>query len=150
MSFGKSRGMKILLALFGLAVVGGIGVAVGVYFAFIRDLPELRSLADYRPPLATQVVDRNGALIAEFYRERRQLTPLDQVPDHVVRSFVSGEDSTFFEHSGVDFVSILRAAWKNILAGGETRQGGSTSRSRGAGGHPRGGHRVVPAGRLRS
>jgi penicillin-binding protein 1A len=126
MGFGKSRGIKILLALFGLAVVGGTGAAIGVYFAFIRDLPELRTLEDYRPPLSSRVYDRHGELIAEFYRERRQLTPLEQVPDHVVRAFVSGEDNTFFEHSGVDFVSILRAAWKNFMAGGETRQGGST------------------------
>ena len=126
MSFGKSRGMKLLLALFGLAVFGGLGAAAGIYFAFVRDLPELRTLEDYRPPLASRVHDRHGALIAEFFRERRQLTPLAEVPDHVVRAFVSGEDNTFFEHSGVDFVSILRAAWKNLLAGGETRQGGST------------------------
>ncbi len=126
MSFGKPRDMKLALTLFWFAAIGGIGAAVGIYFAFIRDLPELRSLADYRPPLVTQVFDRNGAQIGEFFRERRQLTELDQVPDHVIRSFVSGEDSTFFEHSGVDFVSILRAAWKNLLAGGETRQGGST------------------------
>jgi penicillin-binding protein 1A len=126
MSFGKSRGMKLLLALFGLGVFGALGAAAGIYLAFVRDLPELRTLEDYRPPLASQVYDRHGARIAEFFRERRELTPLAEVPDHVVRAFVSGEDNTFFEHSGVDFVSILRAAWKNLLAGGEKRQGGST------------------------
>jgi len=126
MSFRKSRGMKFLLALLALSAVAGLGVVAGVYFAFVRDLPELRTLEDYRPPLASRVVDRSGLPIGEFFRERRQLTPLAEVPDHVVRAFVSGEDSTFFEHSGVDFVSILRAAWKNLLAGGETRQGGST------------------------
>ncbi|MGI9591039.1 MAG: penicillin-binding protein 1A, partial [Myxococcota bacterium] len=126
MGFGKSRGLKILLVLFGLTVIGGLGAAAGIYFAFVRDLPELRTLEDYRPPLASTVYDRNGVPIGEFFRERRRLTPLEEVPDHVVRAFVSGEDSTFFEHSGVDFVSILRAAWKNFMAGGETRQGGST------------------------
>ena len=63
MSFGKSRGMKLLLVLFGLTVIGGLGAAAGIYFAFVRDLPELRTLEDYRPPLASTVYDRNGAPI---------------------------------------------------------------------------------------
>ncbi len=117
--------MKILLAGAALLVLAGAGAAVGFYLAFIRDLPDLDSLADYRPPLTTRVVDREGRLIGEFFRERRQLTPLEAIPDHVVRAFVAGEDSTFFEHAGVDYVSIARAAWKNLVAG-ETVQGGST------------------------
>ncbi len=117
--------LKLLLAGLGLLVLAGAGAGVGFYLAFVRDLPDLDSLADYQPPLTTRVLDREGRLIGEFFRERRQLTPLEEVPDHVVRAFVAGEDSTFFEHAGVDYVSIARAAWKNFVAG-ETVQGGST------------------------
>lgn len=109
-----------------LLVMASLGAALGFYLAFVRDLPVLRSVADYRPPLASRVYDRHDRLIGEFYVERRSLTPYEEIPDHVVRAFVAGEDSTFFEHSGIDLMSILRAAWVNLRAGGEIRQGGST------------------------
>jgi len=118
--------MRILLAAAGLLAMAGIGSAIGFYFAFFRNLPDLRKVEDYRPPLASSVYDRNGRLMAKFYVERRRLTSFEEVPDHVVRAFVAGEDSTFFVHSGIDFVSILRAAWVNLRAGGEIKQGGST------------------------
>jgi penicillin-binding protein 1A len=118
--------MRILVAAAGLLVVAGLGAVIGFYFAFVRDLPDLRSVQDYRPPLASRVYDREGRLIGEFFVERRRLTPHPQIPDHVVRAFVAGEDSTFFEHSGIDLMSILRATWVNLRAGGEIRQGGST------------------------
>jgi penicillin-binding protein 1A len=118
--------LRILLASAGLLALAGAGAGVGFYLAFVRDLPRLRSLEDYSPPLASHVFDRNGRPIAAFYRERRRLVRLDEVPDHVVRAFVAGEDSSFFQHSGIDYMSILRAAWVNLLAGGEIKQGGST------------------------
>jgi penicillin-binding protein 1A len=118
--------MRILLAAAGLLAITGAGAAIGFYFAFFRNLPDLRTVEDYRPPLASRVYDRDGRLMGEFYVERRQLTALEEVPDHVVRAFVAGEDSTFFAHSGIDFMSILRAAWVNLRAGGEIKQGGST------------------------
>jgi penicillin-binding protein 1A len=126
MALVKSRGMRVLLVAGCLVVTAGLGAAVGFYFAFVRDLPDLRSVEDYRPPMASRVRDREGRLVGEFFVERRQLTPYHEIPDHVVRAFVAGEDSTFFEHSGIDFLSILRAAWVNVRAGGEIKQGGST------------------------
>jgi len=126
MALTRSRFVRLLFTASGLVVIAGIGAALGFYLAFVRDLPDLDSVDDYDPPLASRVLDRNGAPIGEFYVERRRITPYAEIPDHVVRAFVAGEDSTFFEHSGIDFVSILRAAWVNLLAGGEIRQGGST------------------------
>ncbi|MDP7572497.1 MAG: transglycosylase domain-containing protein, partial [Myxococcota bacterium] len=126
MTLTRLRPVRLLLAASGIVVGVGLAAALGFYLAFLRDLPELHRLDDYRPPLTSRVVDRNGAPIGEFFVERRQITPYDEIPDHAVRAFVAGEDSTFFEHSGIDFVSILRAAWVNLLAGGEIRQGGST------------------------
>jgi len=121
-----SRALRILFLAGGLLSLAGIGAALGVYLAFVRDLPDLRSLSDYHPALASRVVDRNGQTIGEFFSERRRLTPLEAVPSHVVNAFVAGEDSAFFEHKGIDFSSILRAAWVNLRTGGEIKQGGST------------------------
>ncbi len=114
-----------------LAAVVLLGVAAGAagsafYLKFVRDLPSFETLADYRPPLTSTVVDRHGQPIGEFYEHRRQLTPLEEVPGVVIDAFLAAEDDTFFEHDGVDYVSILRAAWANLRAGGETVQGAST------------------------
>jgi penicillin-binding protein 1A len=121
-----SRALRILLVAGGLLALVGIGALLGAYLAFLRDLPDLRSLADYHPALASRVVDRNGETIGEFFSERRVLTPLESVPPHVVNAFIAGEDSSFFEHEGIDVSSILRAAWVNLRTGGEIKQGGST------------------------
>ena len=112
-----SRALRYLLVACGLLAFAGIGAALGVYFVFMRDLPELRSVEDYQPALASRVVDRNGLTIGRFFSERRQLTALASLPQHVVDAFVAGEDDSFFEHSGIDFRSILRAAWADFTAG---------------------------------
>ena len=117
---------RTLLAAVGFLFLGGIGSAVAIYVAFLRDLPDLQNVTDYQPRLASHVYDRNDRPIGVYFNELRRLTPYEQIPQHVVRAFVAGEDSTFFEHKGIDYQSILRAAWVNLRAGGEKRQGGST------------------------
>ncbi len=126
MTFFESRTSRVLLSSMGLLVVAAVGAWVAFYLIFLRDLPDLRSVEDYRPPIASRVLDRDGVAIGAFFEERRTLQPLEDIPDHVVQAFVAGEDSSFFEHSGIDYRSILRAAWVNLRAGGEIRQGAST------------------------
>src|SRR5262245_27251454 len=101
-----SRALRLLLVAGLLLALGAVGAAIGVYIVFLRDLPDLQTIDDYKPALASRVVDRKGQTIGQFFSERRRLTPLDQVPQHVVDAFVAGEDSAFFEHEGVDFTSI--------------------------------------------
>jgi len=126
MAQARSRVARLLLLLGGLALLGGGAAAAGVYWTFLRDLPDLRSLEDYEPRLASRVYDREGRPIGEFYDERRRLVALEDVPRHVRLAFVAAEDSSFYEHEGLDYGAILRAAWVNLRAGGEIRQGGST------------------------
>ncbi len=109
--------------------VGVLGAAAGIalvalYLVLIRDLPDLRALDDYRPALTSRVYDRHGALIGEFFEERRELTPMDQIPKLVVNAFLAAEDDKFYEHSGVDFVSMLRAASVTLFT--DETQGAST------------------------
>jgi penicillin-binding protein 1A len=122
---GRSRLLRGLVWAGALAGLVALAAGVGFYWAFLRDLPDIRSVEDYRPPQTSVVLDREGRRIGEFFVERRELVTLDQIPQHVVRAFVAAEDSTFFEHGGIDYQSILRAAWMNLLAG-EKVQGGST------------------------
>ena len=110
-----------------LAILGGAFVAVWGYFYITRDLPRLDRVEDYRPPAVSQVYDRNGELIGEFFDpdNRRYPVSIEKVPEHVRNAFVAAEDATFYSHPGIDVVSILRAAVKNIQSG-SARQGGST------------------------
>ncbi len=105
--------------------LAGFGAALGAYLYVSSSLPKVDTLADYRPPVITKVYSDDGAVIAEYYRERRILVPVSRIPDQLIEAFVAAEDASFFEHQGIDLISIFRAALKNIKAGGIV-QGGST------------------------
>jgi len=125
MSSWRSPWTRVLLVVVGLLAGVGVGGTAAFYALFLRDLPDPHSIADYRPRLVTAVVDRNGKPIGEYFEERRRLVPFSEIPAPVVDAFVSAEDRTFFTHTGIDFTSIVRAAWKNLLAGGKV-EGAST------------------------
>ena len=102
----RSRARKIilrtLLGLVALLLVGGATAATLLYYSLVADLPPLRSLEDYRPPLTSVVLDRNGNPIGEFNQERRRLIDLDELPPHVVQAFLAAEDK--------DVLRALRAS----------------------------------------
>jgi penicillin-binding protein 1A len=125
MAFFRSRGIRIALALLALIVASAAAGVLAIYVLLIRDLPDFHSLDDYQPPVVSEVYDRNGHLIGEFYTQKRRLVPIDEIPRHVQVAFVSAEDGSFFEHQGIDLVAILRAALANIREGG-IAQGAST------------------------
>jgi penicillin-binding protein 1A len=124
---GKKPPSLLRLALFGGLglVLLGCSLLLGAYFVVAGSLPKVDTLADYRPPIITRVFSDDGTVIAEFYKERRIVVPVERMPRQLIQAFVSAEDSNFFQHQGIDLVSILRAAVKNVLAGGIV-QGGST------------------------
>jgi len=71
------------------------------------------------------VLDRDGQTIGEYYSERRYMADLDQIQDHTRLAFVSAEDQNFFQHAGIDYVAIVRAAWVDLRAG-QIKEGAST------------------------
>lgn len=113
-----------ILVLFILGLLGGLAL-VGGYQYVSQDLPRITSLMDYRPSIISRVYAEDQRVIAEFFKERRVVIPLNEVPPLLVKAFVAAEDSRFFQHQGVDPVGILRAALKNLEAG-TIKQGGST------------------------
>jgi penicillin-binding protein 1A len=100
-------------------------VTLVAWAIFSKDVPDFSSLEDYRPKLVTRVFDQSGQLIGEFYRERRILLPYDHIPPKLVQAFLASEDDRFFQHQGIDYFGLIRAAVKNLRAR-RVVQGGST------------------------
>ncbi|PZP38633.1 MAG: penicillin-binding protein [Pseudomonas fluorescens] len=110
------------LAALGVLAVGILVAGVLVYYD--RQLPDLSTLSDYKPPLITRVYDRNGEIVAEYANERRIWVPISEIPKPVVQSFLAAEDSHFYEHGGYDLKAIIRASLVNTLT--DRMQGAST------------------------
>jgi penicillin-binding protein 1A len=100
-------------------------IAVGGYMYFNQDLPKISSLKDYNPPTVTTFFSDDNRKIAEFFNERRIVIPLSHMPDMLKNAFIAAEDDRFYQHKGINLLSILRAFLKNIEAGSIV-QGGST------------------------
>lgn len=113
-----------LLSCLGLFLAGCLALGAA-YMMVSASLPKVDTLADYTPPIVTTIYSDDAKIISEFAQERRILVPIAKIPRQLVQAFVSAEDSKFFQHRGIDLISITRAAIKNVLAGG-IRQGGST------------------------
>jgi len=120
----RSAALKIVLVLFFVLVLATVGGTV-TYRIMTMDLPGIDALKDYRPSIASRVLDENDLLIDEFFLEDRKLIHIADVPKIVQYAFVAAEDSRFYKHRGVDLLSIFRALFKNVEAG-KIVQGGST------------------------
>jgi penicillin-binding protein 1A len=88
-------------------------------------LPSLEGLTDYQPKIPLRVYSAEGVLLGEFGEERRALVSIGQVPDLMKKAILAAEDDRFYEHGGVDYMGVLRAAYSNFTSGG-ARQGAST------------------------
>jgi penicillin-binding protein 1A len=109
--------------------VGGVNAgllgSVGAYAWFSRGLPSIPSLADYRPPVITEMVSADGQIAGEFFEERRKVVPYQRIPRKLLQAFVASEDKNFFEHRGVDWLGTIRAAVNTYVLRKKV-QGGST------------------------
>ncbi|WP_285907302.1 penicillin-binding protein 1A [Pseudodesulfovibrio pelocollis] len=117
--------LKILIVLLTVCLLAGVGAAFGLYHWASRDLPGFRNITDYKPPLVTTVYAANDEVLGYFYKEKRFLVTLDQMTPWLPKAFLAAEDSSFYQHDGVDLTAIVRAFLANVKAG-RTKQGGST------------------------
>ncbi|MFO7715379.1 penicillin-binding protein 1A [Desulfosarcina sp.] len=122
-TLGRLVKWSLFIAL--VLMLMGATAMVGIYFYLSDDLPKITSLKDYHPSIITTVYSDDNRKIAEFYKERRIVVPLSNMPIQLQQAFIAAEDSRFYKHQGIDFFSIIRAFIKNLEAG-TIVQGGST------------------------
>jgi len=123
---GSKTKRFFLMALFsvlGLGVVGVLLVVFGLAMAY-PNLPALDTLTDYRPKMPLRIFTSDGVLIGEFGEERRNMVHIKNVPDVMKKAVLAIEDDRFYEHGGVDYLGITRAALHNLTGG--AKQGAST------------------------
>lgn len=113
-----------VLFLLGLIAMG-IAIAMIVLVLAYPKLPSLEVLTDYRPKVPLRIYTADGHLIGEFGEERRAVVAIGDVPLLMKQAILAAEDDRFYEHGGVDYMGILRAAGANVIGGGK-RQGAST------------------------
>ena len=121
---GVPRIVLWCVGLVGAAVLCiGMMVAVALALAY-PNLPDISDLADYRPKLPLRVYSAEGALLGEFGEERRNLTPIQDIPDVMKNAVLAIEDARFYQHGGVDYKGMMRAGLANL--GKMKSQGAST------------------------
>ena len=117
-----------LLLIAGLAAMG-VAIALIVLVLAYPNLPSLEVLTDYRPKIPLRIYTADGYLIGEFGEERRAVVAIGDVPEVMKHAILAAEDDRFYQHGGIDYAGVARAALAN-LAGGGKRQGASTITSR--------------------
>ena len=119
--------IKLPLMALGLLAAGLTGLALLIALAMAvayPNLPDISDLSDYRPKLPLRIFSAEGVLIGEFGEERRHLTPIAEIPDVMKQAVLAIEDARFYQHGGVDYIGVARAALANL--GRIKSQGAST------------------------
>jgi penicillin-binding protein 1A len=112
-----------VIVLLTLLLLPAILLGLAVMLSY-PTLPTLDVLTDYRPKIPLRIYSAEGALINEFGEERRALVKISEVPEVMKKAILAAEDDRFYEHGGVDYLGVLRAALNNFSGG--AKQGAST------------------------
>lgn len=110
-----------------LIIAGAVTLSIGSGLAWFLslDIPDIRSVDDYRPLVATTLLDRHGNIIDSIYEQNRIVLSYDQLHPMIPKAFVAAEDGRYWDHGGLDAWSIARAFINNLKTGRRS-QGGST------------------------
>jgi penicillin-binding protein 1A len=122
------RFLGFLFAAGTIVFLVGVAAVAGLLWHFSKDLPDYTQLQNYEPPVMTRVHASDGSLLAEYAKERRLYLPIQAIPKRVINAFLAAEDKNFYEHGGIDFTGMARAAVVYAQNYGSNRrpQGAST------------------------
>jgi penicillin-binding protein 1A len=119
-----------LIALFLIAAL--LGIATGVIFGYVGDVPQISALDDYAPSTITRVYGAKGEVIGEFSIQRREVIPYDAISPKLRQAIIAAEDSEFERHFGLSMPHIIMAATRDVLSAVRDRITGQRSRPKGA------------------
>jgi len=114
----------LLIGLGLLVCVAGLGLII--VLSYQDELPSLDQLHNIQPSLSARVLDRNGHLLKEFFRQRRVLVPYEKIQPYMIDCLLAVEDRRFYQHWGVDTRRLFIALMQNIMSLDLTAQGAST------------------------
>lgn len=107
----------------GVVLIGALIVILAMTLIYPK-LPPMDQLTDYHPKMPLRIYTADHVLMGEFGEERRNLVRINKIPDIMKKAVLAIEDDRFYQHSGVDYIGILRAALHNLVS--NNRQGAST------------------------
>lgn len=107
-----------------ILLIIGAGIGTLAVVMTYPNLPPLNILTDYRPKMPLRIYTADGVLIGQFGKERRLFTPISQVPDLLKKAILAAEDERFYQHGGIDYMGVARAALYNAI--GSAQSGAST------------------------
>ena len=105
--------LSILIGLIFFLSLLGIVLVAWIFWVYGQNLPDYNQLSKYEPPVVSRVYASNGALLAEFAKEKRVFVPIQSIPPLIIEAFLSSEDKDFYNHIGLDFKAIVRASFTN-------------------------------------
>ena len=125
----KNRHWAVDIVLWGLGLATALAASLGIVIAIALtaaypNLPDISDLSDYRPKLPLRIFSAEGDLLGEFGEERRNLTPIAEIPQVMIDAVLAIEDARFYQHGGVDYIGVIRAGLANV--GRVKSQGAST------------------------
>lgn len=122
----KNRWVKWTLILLVAILLFLFGLYISIYIGLFGKLPSINDLSSIKQEQATQVLDKDGKLIGKYYIYDRQPVKFDDFPQDLINALVATEDSRFYEHDGIDNISLMRVFIKNLILRDKSAGGGST------------------------
>ena len=122
----KNKWMKLVVVLITTVVLFLVGLYFSIYFGLFGKLPTTEDLSFIKQEQATQVLDKDGTLIGKYYIYDRQPVAFKDFPQYLIEALVATEDSRFYEHDGIDNISLVRVFVKNLILQDKSAGGGST------------------------
>ncbi|MDB5727511.1 MAG: mrcA1, partial [Noviherbaspirillum sp.] len=110
----KARILQSIAAFAAAVIIAGLVLVAGTLLFVAPNLPPLDALVDYRPKMPLRVYTADEVLIGEFGEERRDFVPIAEIPDVMKKAVIAIEDADFYEHAGVNYAGVLRAALANL------------------------------------
>ncbi|WP_179316749.1 penicillin-binding protein 1A [Winogradskyella undariae] len=122
----KSKWIKWLVILIAAILLFLFGLYISIYAGFFGKVPTIDDISSIKQEQATQLLDKDEKLIGKYYIYDRQPVKFEDLPKHLIEALVATEDSRFYEHDGIDNISLMRVFVKNLILQDKSAGGGST------------------------